>query len=81
MSGFHDGTLAAGSWRFRKQPKGETQKLKDAILGTALVVGILVASALVTSWFTRVMYVRCDSCGTLNAKRRVRCRACQTDLR
>jgi hypothetical protein len=31
-------------------------------------------------WFARIMYVRCAGCGTLNARRRTQCRACQKEF-
>ena len=55
--------------------------MKDAILSLFVLVAILVASALVTNWFARTMYNRCASCGTLNAKRRARCRSCEAEIR
>jgi len=55
--------------------------LKDTLLGLALVLGILILSALITQWFARTMYNRCAACGTLNAKRRAACRACNAGLR
>jgi len=51
--------------------------LKDVLLNIIVLVAILGLSALITSLFARAMYVRCRDCGTLNAKRRARCRACQ----
>jgi ribosomal protein S27E len=50
--------------------------LRDALLSVVVLVAILGASALVTNWFARTMYIRCQSCGTLNARRRLECRAC-----
>ena len=41
-----------------------------------LVAGILGVSAVATHWFSRAMYNHCSDCGTLNAKRRSRCRRC-----
>ena len=55
--------------------------MKDTLLSLFVLVAILVASALVTNWFARAMYIRCAACGTLNAKRRTHCRACQHELR
>jgi hypothetical protein len=55
--------------------------LKDTLLSIGVLVVILVASALITNWFASAMYIRCKGCGTLNAKRRVQCRACQQVLR
>jgi hypothetical protein len=55
--------------------------LKDTLLSLALVLGILILSALITQWFARTMYNRCTACGTLNAKRRTQCRACNAGLR
>jgi uncharacterized OB-fold protein len=45
------------------------------------MLGILIASALITNWFARTMYNRCAACGTLNARRRDHCRACNAGLR
>jgi rRNA maturation endonuclease Nob1 len=55
--------------------------LKDTLVSLAVLVGILAASALVTSWFARTMYNRCANCGTLNARRRDRCRSCGSQLK
>jgi len=55
--------------------------LKDTLLSILVLVAILGASAVVTNWFARTMYRRCDSCGTLNAKRRTHCRNCQAEIR
>ncbi|MGH9902001.1 MAG: hypothetical protein ACRD68_09345 [Pyrinomonadaceae bacterium] len=54
--------------------------MSDTLLNVAVFAGILLASALITNWFARTMYNRCRSCGTLNAKRRARCRSCGGDL-
>ena len=54
--------------------------MKDTLLSIALLAAILLVSALVTNWFARTMYRRCAACGTLNAKRRTHCRACQREL-
>jgi len=54
--------------------------LKDALLNVAVLGGILVVSAFITNWFARTMYIRCPECGTLNAKRRTHCRACNTEI-
>jgi uncharacterized OB-fold protein len=50
--------------------------LTDTLLNVAVFVAILAASFLVTNLFARTMYRRCAACGTLNAKRRERCRTC-----
>jgi hypothetical protein len=50
--------------------------LKDTLLTIALLVAILGVSALITQWFARTMYRTCAACGTLNARRRLHCRAC-----
>jgi rRNA maturation endonuclease Nob1 len=55
--------------------------LKDTLLSIAVLVSILAASAIITNWFAKAMYLRCTGCGTLNAKRRTACRACGKDLR
>ncbi|HEV2916006.1 MAG TPA: hypothetical protein VGX92_22190 [Pyrinomonadaceae bacterium] len=54
--------------------------MRDTLLSVALMLGILVLSAIVTNWFARTMYNRCGACGTLNAKRRANCRACNAVL-
>ncbi|HEY0079547.1 MAG TPA: hypothetical protein VGB73_13120 [Pyrinomonadaceae bacterium] len=54
--------------------------MKDTLLSVVVFVGILLLSALITNWFARTMYKRCDACGTLNARRRRQCRACQAAL-
>ena len=54
--------------------------MSDTLLSIAVLIGILLASALITSWFARTMYNRCAGCGTLNAKRRAQCRACGREL-
>lgn len=48
----------------------------ETVLSLALLGAILVVCAVITNWFARKMYNRCPGCGTLNAKRRSRCRAC-----
>jgi len=55
--------------------------LKDFLLNAAVLIAILGGSAIITAWFTRTMYIRCDACGTLNARRRDVCRSCQQTLR
>ncbi|HUQ31567.1 MAG TPA: hypothetical protein VM095_05570 [Pyrinomonadaceae bacterium] len=55
--------------------------MKDTLLAIAVLGGILIVSALITNWFARRMYNRCVDCGTLNAKRRTNCRACNTEIR
>lgn len=55
--------------------------MKDTLLSIAVLVGILVLSAIITNWFAKAMYIRCGGCGTLNAKRREQCRACNQALR
>ena len=53
----------------------------EALLQGLVVVGILGFSALLTHWFTRWMYLTCDACHTLNARRRTHCRRCGQLLR
>ena len=53
----------------------------ETTLNVLLAVLILGGSALLTQWFTHFMYIRCRSCGTLNARRRTHCRGCSTPLR
>jgi hypothetical protein len=55
--------------------------LKDTLLSIAVLVAILLFSALITNWFARTMYNRCQSCGALNAKRRAACRSCGNPLK
>ena len=55
--------------------------MKDTLLSLAVLVGILGASALITNWFARTMYNRCEGCGTLNARRRQLCRSCNVELK
>jgi hypothetical protein len=55
--------------------------LKDTLLSIFVLVAILLVSALITNWFARTMYNRCAACGTLNAKRRSNCRACQAGIK
>jgi hypothetical protein len=55
--------------------------LKDFLLNAAVLIAILGGSAIITGWFTRTMYIRCLSCGTLNARRRHECRSCKTPFR
>jgi ribosomal protein S27E len=47
----------------------------------ALAIAILGGAAVVTQLFARAMYITCAQCGTLNARRRVRCRNCGETLR
>lgn len=54
--------------------------MRDTLLAIAVLGGILVVSALITNWFARRMYNRCADCGTLNAKRRANCRACNMEI-
>jgi hypothetical protein len=55
--------------------------LKDTLLSLLVLVGILAASAFITNWFARTMYLRCTACGTLNARRRTHCRSCGLEIR
>ena len=55
--------------------------MRDTLLSVLVLAAILGVSALITNWFARTMYRRCASCGTLNARRRTHCRACQTEIR
>jgi rRNA maturation endonuclease Nob1 len=52
------------------------KKLGDILLTIVVLGGILVVSAVFTSWFTRKMYYKCEECSALNAKRRTLCRMC-----
>jgi hypothetical protein len=53
----------------------------ETLLGFAVLAAILIVSALITNWFARTMYNRCTNCGTLNARRRSQCRACEHEIR
>lgn len=53
----------------------------ETLLGFIAMAAILVVSAVITNWFARTMYNRCGHCGTLNARRRQHCRACQQEIR
>ena len=53
----------------------------ETALNVLLAVLILGGSALLTQWFTHFMYIRCPSCGILNARRRTHCRGCSSLLR
>ena len=50
---------------------------RTTFFSAALLVAILGLSAVITQWFARKMYKRCDECGALNARRRDRCRICE----
>ncbi|HEV7475404.1 MAG TPA: hypothetical protein VGN90_15230 [Pyrinomonadaceae bacterium] len=54
--------------------------MKELLLNLVVLVGILGLSAIITAWFARTMYIRCVGCGTLNARRRTQCRACQKEF-
>lgn len=54
--------------------------MRDTLLGVAVLAAILIVSALITNWFARTMYNRCPACGTLNARRRSNCRACEEPI-
>ena len=55
--------------------------MRDTLLSAAVFIAILMASAVVTNWFAKTMYLRCTACATLNAKRRMVCRSCGKMLR
>ena len=55
--------------------------MRDTLLSIAVLGGILVTSAVITNLFARKMYNRCAACGTLNARRRTHCRACNVELK
>jgi len=55
--------------------------LKEILLNISLAVVILGGSYAIMHWFAKAMYVRCGSCHTLNARRRMNCRECDQDLR
>jgi len=52
----------------------------DLLLNVVVLALILGGSALITNWFARNMYNRCQKCGSLNAKRRRHCRVCNQDM-
>ncbi len=54
--------------------------MTDLLLNLAVLIGILGLSALITNWFARAMYIRCGACGTLNARRRSKCRSCENEF-
>ncbi|MDT4967476.1 MAG: hypothetical protein QOJ64_2213 [Acidobacteriota bacterium] len=54
--------------------------MKDTLLSIVVLGGILILSAVITNLFARKMYNRCVKCGTLNAKRRGNCRACNIEI-
>jgi hypothetical protein len=54
--------------------------LKDVLLNLVVLIGILGVSWIITTWFARAMYIRCQNCGTLNARRRSQCRSCQKEF-
>lgn len=51
---------------------------RDTFVSVVVLVVILALSAFITNWFARAMYKRCAQCGALNARRRERCRVCET---
>jgi hypothetical protein len=55
--------------------------MRDAFFQIALLILILGVSAALTHFFARAMYLTCSKCGTLNARRRTRCRHCGQELR
>jgi hypothetical protein len=54
--------------------------MSDTLLNAALAIVILGGSALLTHLFARAMYVTCQKCRTLNARRRSQCRSCGETL-
>jgi hypothetical protein len=56
------------------------KSITDALLTIAVLGGILVLSAIITSLFTRKMYYTCGECRALNAKRRTHCRVCGNQM-
>lgn len=48
----------------------------DLLLNIIVFVAILGFSALITQRFARWMYIACQGCGALNARRRTHCRHC-----
>ena len=52
----------------------------ETLINLLFFAGILGLSAVVTQLFASRMYNRCHHCGSLNAKRRERCRVCSEPL-
>ncbi|HEY2932414.1 MAG TPA: hypothetical protein VGK99_11780 [Acidobacteriota bacterium] len=50
--------------------------MQQALLNFLLAAVILGVAFVITQWFAGNMYYRCSNCGTLNAKRRDKCRSC-----
>jgi hypothetical protein len=50
--------------------------VRDLLLNAGLLVAVLGGAALFTHFFTKAMYLRCERCATLNARRRTACRRC-----
>jgi len=57
------------------------ESLKETIINILLAVAILGGSYVIMHFFARAMYVRCFTCGTLNARRRSVCRHCAVELK
>ncbi|HMD96992.1 MAG TPA: hypothetical protein VKM93_06625 [Terriglobia bacterium] len=55
--------------------------MSSTVVQIALAVAILGGAAVITQLFARAMYITCARCGTLNARRRDRCRNCGETLR
>ncbi|MGO9275583.1 MAG: hypothetical protein ACLQOO_35995 [Terriglobia bacterium] len=53
----------------------------NSLLQIAIAIAILGGAAVITHLFARAMYITCALCGTLNARRRARCRNCGETLR
>ena len=54
--------------------------MKSLLINIVVMVVILGSAFWFTHWFAKAMYNRCSNCGTLNARRRTRCRVCGTKI-
>ena len=54
--------------------------MSSTVFQVVLAATILGGAAIITQLFTRVMYVTCPKCRTLNARRRTQCRNCEHPL-
>jgi hypothetical protein len=64
----------------RVQQWAKRLSLKETLLNIGIAIAILGGSYAIMHFFARAMYVRCESCMTLNARRRSNCRACGARL-
>ena len=54
--------------------------MRAALLNFAVLVLILGGAFWLTNWFAGAMYNKCAGCGSLNAKRRMKCRVCGEEI-